>query len=136
MPVTKQELDQASSVLDGAVALLKGGGWVRRTWAADRQGKGIGVLDTGACSYCLMGALRRAREDVNLKYDKPYRLAVGAVMAVIGKFQLPELVRADDVYRWSCAIAGWNDNCCSGVADAMRILREASKLVREKGIEE
>lgn len=96
---TLAEWAELKQVLDGAGELVKEG-WTQGEWARDATGARVHPESTGACRFCMEGALKRAAS--KLEPDCRARrgnLVHGATLAI-------ERTLADELEG---EIADWND---------------------------
>jgi hypothetical protein len=96
-------------------------GWTRGEFARDADGEGVDFDDEKACSFCMLGALRRAT--LLMKEWDGYSASAVRMLAQdeIAK-NMPELQRIDK--RISLDFVVWNDKYAKDGAQVAAKLRE------------
>lgn len=93
-------------------------GWHQGRFAMDDEGNTVSARDPRAASFCLMGAIQRARYDLDASNDV-FEEGVRAVQDRIVE-QCAAVV----------SVTGWNDYLCNNLDQAQHMLYDTAALYK------
>lgn len=113
-PRSKQEATESRKVLERALDLITRS-WIRNHEAMDSEGRVVDPRSKGACSWCALGAMKRAAREIipdpDLSYSQRFENCPPVVLAgSVAKEMLYEMYRKAEVWpNWTMKISTLND---------------------------
>lgn len=117
--ITDEEM--VVEVLQRAEDILRTQGWTQHVMARDKTGRETGYFDESACSFCAMGAIYRAAQDLTKQTgERAYGYAAPVAVS--------QLKTAGGSYLRS-SVPGWNDDENTTIDAVLERFQAASKLL-------